>query len=100
MAIITLTSDLGLDSHYPAILKGAIFTLCPGVEIVDVTHNLPAFDLLQAAYVVKQVYPAYPQGTIHLVAVDPIQIDCPVVAMEYQGQLFVGPDNGVLRECV
>ncbi len=96
MAIITLTSDLGYNSHYPAILKGAIYSLCSEVVLIDVTHNLPPYDLLQAAYVVKRVYQAYPKGTIHLVAVDPAQNEYPMVAMEHHGHLFVAPDNGVL----
>ncbi len=94
MPIITLTSDLGDNSHYPAIVKGIIFTMFPEAKVVDVTHNIPNFDVMQAAYVVRHTYPAYPRDSIHMIAVDPDQ-SRPIV-LRYQGKYFVGPDNGVL----
>lgn len=96
MAIITLTSDLGANSHYPAIVKGIMLSRCPGATLVDVTHSIPSYDLMQAAYVVKQLFRAYPTGTVHMVGVDPDQELHAAVAMAYDGHYFVGPDNGVL----
>ncbi|MEZ4772246.1 MAG: SAM-dependent chlorinase/fluorinase [Bacteroidia bacterium] len=97
MAIITLTSDLGDSSHYSAILKGVILSLFKGVDIIDVTHNINNFDIMHAAYVVKHTYPSFPEGTIHVVAVDPEHSEAriPVVVMA-NGQYFIGPDNGVM----
>lgn len=51
--IITLTSDLKLQDHYVASLKGAILTDLPNCNIVDVSHFINNFDILQAAFVVK-----------------------------------------------
>lgn len=97
MPIITLTSDLGDASHYPAIIKGVILARCPAATLIDVTHNIPSFDVMQAAYVLRHIYPAYPPGTIHVVAVDPEANGQPDgVVMRYRNQTFIGPDNGTL----
>jgi len=97
MAIITLTSDLGDNSHYPAIIKGVILSAFPEARLIDITHNIPNFDLIQAAYVVKHTLRAFPPGTIHLIGVDPDMDNAPQgVVMEFQDQLFVAPDNGIL----
>ncbi|MEO0897264.1 MAG: SAM-dependent chlorinase/fluorinase [Bacteroidota bacterium] len=94
MPIITLTSDLGDTSHYPAILKGIMLSMYPKAQIVDITHNIPSFDVMQAAYVVKSILSAFPKGSIHLIGIDPDQ--SPSVVLDFDGQYFVGPDNGVL----
>lgn len=97
MGIITLTSDLGNSSHYPAILKGIIYQMHPSATLVDVTHDLPSFDIMQGAYIVKRTFAAFPKGTIHLVAVDPDQhAQTRSIVMAYEGQYFIAPDNGLL----
>ncbi|MEL6677020.1 MAG: SAM-dependent chlorinase/fluorinase, partial [Bacteroidota bacterium] len=97
MPIVTLTSDLGDGSHYAAIVKGVILSLFPGVQLVDVTHNISDFDLMQAAYVVKHMYAAFPVGTIHLIAVDPEHGKTETgIVVEHDGHYFIGPNNGVL----
>lgn len=70
MKIITLTSDLGLSDHYVAALKASILRVDSSVQIVDVTHQIRPFDSAQAAYVLKSCFHEFPEGTVHLVAVD------------------------------
>ena len=53
MAIITLTTDLGSKDFYQAALKGSIVTLLPTVNIVDITHDISAFNIPHAAFVLK-----------------------------------------------
>lgn len=95
--IITLTSDLGDRSHYAAVVKGVILSRCPSAYIVDVTHSVSNFDVMEAAYVVKNLSSAYPEGAIHVVAVDP-EAGASVngVVMAHRGQFFIGPNNGVM----
>jgi len=98
MAIITLTSDLGINSHYPAIIKGVILNIFPGVNLVDVTHDISSFDIMEAAFVVKNMFKAYPEGTVHIIAVDPDgHEENPGIVVLHEGHLFVGPDNGIVR---
>ena len=97
MSIITLTSDLGNDSHYAAIVKGVIMSLFPAARLLDITHNIPSFDTMQAAYIVKNSFSAFPEGSIHIVAVDPEKGNSDMgMVMAYKNHLFVGPDNGVM----
>ncbi len=98
MPIITLTSDLGDGSHYSAIVKGAILSLLPSANLVDVTHNIATYDLIHTAYVVGRSFRAFPEGTVHLVAVDPEQAEdrAEGVAVGCEGHFFVGPNNGVM----
>ena len=97
MSIITLTSDLGNDSHYAAIVKGVILSLYPSANLLDITHNVASFDTMHAAYVVKHSFSAFPEGSIHIVAVDPEKGNSDMgMVMSYANHYFVGPDNGVM----
>ena len=96
MAIITLTTDLGLKDHYVATVKGAILSQLPNANIIDVTHLITPFNTAQAAFVVKQTYPSFPRGTIHIIGVNP-EADghTPHLVVRHDGQFFIGADNGV-----
>lgn len=97
MAVITLTTDLGTRDHYAASLRGTLMMLQPGVVVIDITHEIAHFNLLEAAFVAKSACFKFPMGTIHLIAVDPEGGSrMGLVVMEQGGHYFVAPDNGVL----
>ncbi|MHC4472636.1 MAG: SAM hydrolase/SAM-dependent halogenase family protein [Planctomycetota bacterium] len=99
MPLITLTSDFG-EGTYVAQVKGVILSLLPDAEIVDVTHAIAAGDVLEAAYVVETVAPAFPEETTHVVVVDPgVGTDRRAIGVRYARRSFLGPDNGVLTSC-
>jgi len=95
--IITLTTDFGLADPFVGIMKGVILGIAPNVQLVDVTHEIPSYDILEAAFLVDSAYPYFPPGTIHVVVVDPGvgSVRRPMVAAA-NGHIFVAPDNGVL----
>ncbi len=96
MAIITLTSDLGLKDYYVASVKGAILSRCPEAVIVDITHEIPPFDIIQTSIILKNCYRDFPEGTIHIIGVNSEKHqDIPHVAVEYNGHFFIGADNGI-----
>lgn len=96
MAVITLTTDLGLKDYYVSSIKGAILSQCPDVRIIDITHNLPRFDIAQAAFIIRNVRKEFPPGTIHIIGVMPAATpETPHVAVEAEGQYFIGADNGM-----
>ena len=66
MPIITLTTDLGLIDHYVSTVK-AIMRQLPDVKIVDITHQVPPFDLRHAAFVLRNSYNEFPKGSIHII---------------------------------
>lgn len=96
MAIITLTSDWGLKDHYIGAVKGAILKLLPGAQIIDISHHIPAFDLNQAAFIVRNFYPNFPEGTIHILAINTeASVETPHTLVLYHGHYFIGADNGI-----
>ncbi len=96
MPIVTLTTDFGNNDYYVAVLKGAMLSQNPTLNIVDVSHNVDTFDIVQAAFILKNAYAAFPTGTIHLVSVNNAPIAGKVfLAIRYKEHYFVGPDNGL-----
>ena len=68
--LITLTSDMGLKDYYVAAIKGSIYSQLPDVNIVDISHNIPPFDILHASFVLKNTFKQFPKNTIHIIGVD------------------------------
>ena len=96
-AIITLTTDYGTNDHLVGTLKGVILKINPDVTIVDITHNVTPFDLLDAALAIGSAYSYFPPKTIHVVVVDPgVGTERRPLLVSAQNQYFVAPDNGVL----
>ena len=68
----------------------------PDLQLVDISHEIPNYDIVQAAFIFKKVWPHYPAGTLHLISVnDYYQPRGRFVALEKDGQFFIGPDNGI-----
>jgi S-adenosyl-L-methionine hydrolase (adenosine-forming) len=96
MAIITLTTDLGDKDIYQAALKGSILKLLPGVNIVDITHSVAAFNVQQAAFILKNSFYYFPESTVHLIGIDTVyNTDTKYLAVRYKNHYFVGSDNGI-----
>jgi len=95
--IITLTTDYGTDDHLVGVLKGVILKINPDVTIVDITHGVTPFDLLDGAMAIANAYSYFPARTIHLVVVDPgVGTERRPLLVSGQNQYFIAPDNGVL----
>ncbi|MFN8475951.1 MAG: SAM-dependent chlorinase/fluorinase [Anaerolineae bacterium] len=97
MAIVTLTTDFGLEDGYVAAMRGVILTLGPSLAIVDVSHAIAPQAVRQAAYVLSTAVPYYPPDTVHVVVVDPgVGSERRAMALRSAVGTFVGPDNGVI----
>lgn len=95
--IITLTTDYGTNDHLVGTLKGVILKICPEATIVDITHNVTPYDLLDGALAIGSAYAYFPPRTIHIVVVDPgVGTERRPLLVSGQNQYFVAPDNGVL----
>jgi S-adenosylmethionine hydrolase len=95
--ILTLTTDFGLDDHYVGVMKGVILGICPDAQIVDISHGIRPFAIVEGAYTIAQAWRYFPAGTVHVVVVDPgVGTSRRPILVESGGQFFVGPDNGVL----
>lgn len=95
--IVALLTDFGTRDHYAGTMKGVVLTLCPDVTLVDISHDIPAHDILTAALELAASYKYFPSGTIFLVVVDPgVGSARRGIAAEAGDYRFVTPDNGVL----
>lgn len=95
-ATITLTTDFGIDDHYVAVMKGVILGISPTATIVDVTHQVPAYDITEASFTVSEAWRWFPKKTIHVAVVDPgVGSARRPILVEAGGHYFVGPDNGI-----
>ena len=95
--IITLTTDFGLSDHYAGTMKGVILGICPQAEIVDLSHQVGTYEVMEGAFLVAQAYRYFPRGTVHVVVIDPgVGTARRPILAEAAGQRFVAPDNGVL----
>ena len=95
--VITLTTDFGLTDHFAGVVKGVILGINPEVELVDISHNVGAFDVIDGALTLAQSFAYFPAGTVHVVVVDPGVGSArrPILAATERYH-FVAPDNGVL----
>jgi S-adenosylmethionine hydrolase len=95
--IVTLTTDFGTNDHFVGAVKGVILDIVPEAAIVDISHAVQAYDVLDGALAISQTYSYFPTGTVHMVVVDPGvgTTRRPIIASS-DGYHFVAPDNGVL----
>jgi hypothetical protein len=95
--IITLTTDFGLSDPFVGIMKGVILKIAPDAQVVDICHDIHSYDILEAVFLIENSYRYFPEGTIHVVVVDPgVGSARRPLAAASNGYKFVAPDNGVL----
>jgi S-adenosylmethionine hydrolase len=95
--IITLTTDFGLNDHFVGAMKGVMLETAPEAQIVDISHAVQPFDILDGALTLSQAYSYFPSGTVHVVIVDPgVGTARRPIVLTGDRHLFVAPDNGVL----
>jgi S-adenosylmethionine hydrolase len=94
--MITLLTDFGLSDYFVPAVKGVILTINPEARIIDITHNVAAHDIQEAALTLGACYHYFPAGTVHVVVVDPgVGSSRRAIVTAAGGYFFVGPDNGV-----
>ena len=97
MSIVTLTTDFGMKAHFVGAVKGALLREIPGVNIVDISHNISPFNVIEAAYVIQNAYSSFPDGSVHIIGVDSeLNVENTHVAMFLNGHFFICANNGIL----
>ncbi|MBI5638822.1 MAG: SAM-dependent chlorinase/fluorinase [Nitrospirae bacterium] len=95
--LITLTTDFGYEDAFVGVMKGVILKINPRAAIVDLTHGIRPYSIVDAAYAIGTSYSYFPEKTIHVVVADPgVGSSRRALIAEAANQFFVGPDNGVL----
>lgn len=95
--LVALLTDYGTRDAYVAILKGTVLAGCPDARIVDLTHEVPAFDVRAGARMLYAAAREFPPNTVFVAVVDPGVGTArrPVALRTRDGKIFVGPDNGI-----
>jgi S-adenosylmethionine hydrolase len=97
MNIVTLITDFGLKDGNVGVMKGVIWGIAPQAQISDLSHLIAPQNVREAALILLRSAPYFPQGTVHVVVVDPgVGTARRPVAARLGDQYFVGPDNGVI----
>jgi S-adenosylmethionine hydrolase len=95
---IVFMTDFGVVDDSVAICRGVMYSIMPEVRIVDLTHDVTPFSILDGARFLAGATPYYPAGTVFVVVIDPGvgSTRKAIVAKSKAGQYFVLPDNGLL----
>ncbi|RLD34748.1 MAG: hypothetical protein DRJ02_07825 [Bacteroidetes bacterium] len=96
MAILTLTSDWGTRDYYAGAVKGRILSQLPETTIVDITHEIEPFNSIEAAYIIKNTFKNFPDGSVHLIGMNTEEsISRPHTVAFYDDHYFIGTDDGI-----
>jgi S-adenosylmethionine hydrolase len=94
--IVTLLTDFGTADYFVGAMKGAVLAANPDARVVDITHEVPPYDVEAGAFTLSAAFETFPEGTVHVAVVDPgVGSARRAVAVAGRGHTFVGPDNGV-----
>jgi len=96
MPFITLTTDWGYKDPYVGALKGIILRDCRDAQIIDISHDVPVHDIVQAAYIFKNGSRHFPDGTVHIIGVENSQVELPpLLIIRHLKQHYIAADCGI-----
>lgn len=95
--LIAILTDYGLRDHYVGHLKAVIKLVCPEAEVIDITHEVPKYNVALASHILKITRKYLPKKTVVLAVVDP-GVGGPRrnIIIKTRDYVYVGPDNGLL----
>ncbi|MEZ5976652.1 MAG: SAM-dependent chlorinase/fluorinase [Planctomycetota bacterium] len=97
--IVTLLTDFGVQEAYVGVMKGVLHARSSALRaVVDLTHEVAPQDVEQARFHLENAWHWFPEGSVHVVVVDPgVGTDRAIAVAEHGGHVFVAPDNGLMR---
>lgn len=99
--LITLTTDFGTTDVFVACMKGVILGINPKAKIVDITHDIPPFDVEKATFLIPSLVKDFPEQTIHVIIVDPgVGSSRRPLLVQSGKTIFLAPDNGLLTPII
>jgi S-adenosyl-L-methionine hydrolase (adenosine-forming) len=100
-AIISLLTDFGDRDEYVGVMKGGVLSHAPHAVLVDLCHHILPHDIGQAAFMIAAAYRFFPEGTLHVMVVDPgVGGQRDIVFAQAQTCGFLCPDNGLLSRLI
>lgn len=96
MPVVTLTTDFGPRDYYVAVIKGALLHRDERLNLIDITHQISNYDIVQGAFIFRHAWRCFPPGSIHLLSINDLYSpDNRFLLIREAGHYFVGPDNGL-----
>jgi len=99
--IICLITDFGSKGqHYVANMKAVILSVNPNIRIIDISHNIAPYSIIEASYVLKTTYKYFPEETVFIVVVDPgVGSSREILVLKtLSNYYFIGPNNGIFSD--
>ena len=97
-SVIALITDFGTSDGYIGSVKGAILSLSPSAQIIDISHSVSPQNIDEGAFLLWSVFQYFPKGTIFVCVVDPgVGGSRKILCVETAHYLFLAPDNGILK---
>jgi S-adenosylmethionine hydrolase len=97
VSVITLITDFGIKDHYVGSVKGALYSELNDLRIVDISHSISPFNIIEAAYIIENSYKNFPIGSIHIIGVDSEKTpEQNHLVIKLDGHYFICADNGIL----
>jgi len=97
MSIITLITDFGYKDQFVAQMKGEIYSNNPESLVVDISHNISPFNIMEAAYILENSYKSFPENTIHIIDVDSEKNkEKKHIIVKLDNHYFITSDNGIM----
>lgn len=97
MPLVSLMTDFGIKDGNVGVMKGVIWNICPEAKIADLSHMIAPQNIREAALILGRSASYFPDGTVHLVVVDPgVGTVRRPIAAKIGSQYYVGPDNGTI----
>lgn len=98
MPVITITTEWQGFDYHNGILKGKLATVCPGIQIIENATGISPFNIQHAAFVVRNTFRHYPEGSIHIINVQSeFSKKSPHLLVSAYGHYFIGADNGIFN---
>jgi S-adenosylmethionine hydrolase len=98
MPVITLTTEWKSNDSYYGIIKGKLCAMCPGTTIIDNAGNIPAFNISQASFIIRNTYNNYPGGSVHIICVhSEAHQGQDYLVVRARDHYFIGTDNGIFN---
>ncbi len=96
MTIVTLTTDWNTNDYYVGAIKGKILSQSTQAQVVDISHQVPVFNITYAAFILRNCFYNFPKGSVHIIGVNTEGgMDMPFLLIEYKKHYFIGTDNGI-----
>ena len=96
MSIITLTTDFGIKDFHVSIFKALLNIELDNPKIIDISHEISPFNIIEGAYVIKNTYKSFPRGSIHIIDIDSEESpEQSHLVVEIDEHFFICADNGI-----